>query len=164
MKPGEHPEFYRLPPPPGRSRESTIVLDEQGRFFHDSEPVEHDGMARAFARWIRRHPDNGRFILSNDYDWCYFAVSATPIFVTAAQPCDDEVELTLFDQTRELLDVASLWVDASGRLRCKVKQGSYEALFGQRAQLQLEPLLVAGEPPSLLLAGVLHPLLDHPPA
>src|SRR5262249_32567480 len=31
MKPGDHPDFFRLPPPPGRSRESRIVLDDLGR-------------------------------------------------------------------------------------------------------------------------------------
>ena len=25
MRPGDHPEFFRLPPPEGRSRESTVV-------------------------------------------------------------------------------------------------------------------------------------------
>jgi hypothetical protein len=80
MKPADHPEFFRLPPPEGRSRESTIVLGADGRFFHDGHEVTHPGMARAFATWIGKHPDDGRFILNNGYDWTYFTVEGTPFF------------------------------------------------------------------------------------
>src|SRR6185436_15407504 len=54
MKPGNHPDFFRLPPPPGRSRESRIVLDAEGRFSNAGIPIDHEGMAVAFASWIRR--------------------------------------------------------------------------------------------------------------
>ena len=73
MIPREQPEFFRLPPPAGRSRESTIRLDAIGRFFHDGEPVENLKMATAFHSWLARHPDDGRPILVNDYDWTYLA-------------------------------------------------------------------------------------------
>src|SRR6187455_615956 len=84
-KPGDHPDFFRFPAPPGQSRESSIVLDAQGRFWHDGALVEHPGMARAFAGWIGRHPDNGRFILSNDFDWTYFTVRDVPLFVRSVR-------------------------------------------------------------------------------
>ena len=57
MLPVEHPEFFRRPPPPGQSRESSIRLDADGRFWHAGELVRHPGMQAAFATWIRRHPD-----------------------------------------------------------------------------------------------------------
>src|SRR5262249_19631665 len=47
MKPGDHPDFYRLAPPPGASRESTIVLDAEGRFWHDGERVDHGALEQA---------------------------------------------------------------------------------------------------------------------
>ena len=61
MKPSYHPEFFRLPPPAGASRESSIVLTADGRFYHDGAEVTHPGMAKAFATWIARHPDDGRY-------------------------------------------------------------------------------------------------------
>ena len=63
-KPGDHPEFFRFPAPEGRSRESTIRLDGEGRFFHDDEPVAHPKLAAALHTWIARHPDDGRYILT----------------------------------------------------------------------------------------------------
>jgi len=140
MKPGDHPEFYRFPAPAGRSRESTIALDAEGNFFHDDAPVEHAGLHKALAKWVRRHPDDGRYILSNDYDWCYFAVAETPLFVRGLQIGDDGVTLQLFDDTEERLDPTTLSVDDEGHLRCVVR-GDMPARFQRTAQLAIEPLL-----------------------
>ena len=84
MRPGDHPDFYRLPAPEGRSRESTIVLDREGRFWHDGRIVEHAGLGAALHSWIARHPLDGRYILTNGYDWTYFTVDDAPFFVRSA--------------------------------------------------------------------------------
>src|SRR5690606_13637499 len=81
VKPADHPEFFLRPPPPGRSRESTLRLDREGRFWHDGRRVEHPGMARSFAAWMDRHPVDGRFILNNGYDWTYLEVEDAPCHV-----------------------------------------------------------------------------------
>ncbi|HSC86511.1 MAG TPA: hypothetical protein VLC09_04545 [Polyangiaceae bacterium] len=141
MKPGEHPEFFRFPAPEGRSRESSIVLDGSGRFWHEGELVEHAGMARAFASWIRRHPDDGRFILSNDYDWTYFTVEDVPYFVRHLRVDEAGAKLQLSDGSDEPLDVASLREGRGGALYCRVKQGAFEARFTPEAQTLLAPLL-----------------------
>ena len=101
MKPIEHPEFFRLPPPAGSSRESTIVLDADGRFGHDGQPVSHPGLKRAFASWITRHPDDGRYILCNGYDWTYFRVEGTPFFVLGVRAAGDQLWLGLSDGSEE---------------------------------------------------------------
>ena len=108
QKPGDHPEFFRLPPPPGRSRESTIVLSKEGRFFHEGAPVEHPGMQRAFASWLTRHPDDGRYILSNGYDWSYLTVEGASRFVHAVRDAAGRPLLELLDGTELPLDPASL--------------------------------------------------------
>src|SRR5512138_1092762 len=81
MKPGDHPEFFRFPAPEGRSRESTIRLDAEGRFWHEQLLVEHRKLAAAMHTWISRHPDDGRYILTNGYDWTYFTVEDAPYTV-----------------------------------------------------------------------------------
>jgi hypothetical protein len=162
MKPGDHPEFFRLPPPPGASRESTIVLDREGRFHHDGAPVEHPGLARGFASWISTHPDDGRYILENGYDWCYFTVEDTPYFIDAVVLRDGAVVLELFDGTSEPLDPATLRCDAEGALRVRVKSGRHAARFSRQAQLMIEPWLREGqregEPPALEIAGARYPI------
>ena len=101
MRPGDHPEFFRFPAPEGRSRESSIVLDAQGRFHHDGELVEHPGMARAFASWIDRHPDDGRFILNNGYDWSYFRVEDVPFFVLGVREQAGQARALALGRQRE---------------------------------------------------------------
>ena len=145
MKPGDHPDFFRLPPPPGRSRESTIRLDEDGRFWHDEQLVTHEGMAKAFASWIGRHPDDNRYILSNGYDWSYFTVADVPYFVNAVRTEPDRAVLLLSDGSEEPLVPDTLQVGARDALYVRVKGGAFEARFSPGAQAALGPLLVEGE-------------------
>lgn len=153
MKPGEHPEFFRLPAPPGRSRESTIRLDASGTFWHDGARVEHAAMARAFATWIDRHPDDGRFILNNGYDWTYFTVADVPFFVEGLRLDGEGATLLLSDGSEEPLDAESLSVGQGDAVFVRVKQGRFEARFRPQAQTALMPLLEPGpegEPEILL--------------
>jgi hypothetical protein len=147
MKPGDHPEFFRLPPPPGRSRESRIVLDAEGRFWNGEQPIEHAGMATAFASWIRKHPDDGRFILANGYDWTYFTVVDVPFFVKGVEsrgPGRPPI-LRLSDGTEEPLDAASVTASEAGVLYARVKGGEFEARFTPAAQSALVDVVVEGE-------------------
>jgi len=137
MRPGDHPDFFRLPAPEGRSRESTIRLDPQGRFFHEGELVTHRAMARAFASWIARHPDDGRFILTNGYDWTYFTVDGAPYFVEGVRATAGGPVLVLFDGSEEPLDPATLALDSDGIFTAKVKGGAFDARFMRSAQLEL---------------------------
>jgi hypothetical protein len=140
MKPGDHPEFFRFPAPEGRSRESSIVLGKEGRFFHEGEPVAHPGMHRAFASWLRRHPDDGRYILSNGYDWTYLTVEGPSRFVQSVRNVDGRPQLELLDGLEARLDPSALRVDAQGRLSVGLAEGE-PATFTAAAQLQLAPWL-----------------------
>ena len=145
MKPGDHPEFFRFPAPEGRSRESTIRLDAEGRFFHDEHPVEHPKLAQAFHTWIARHPDDGRFILTNGYDWTYFTVEDVPYFVLAVRASDGDAILVLSDGTEEPLDPSTVRAGSRGDLYLSVKAGHaggpFDAKLTRFAQTQLEPFL-----------------------
>lgn len=140
MKPGDHPEFFRFPAPEGRSRESTIRLDGEGRFFHDGQPVEHMKLAQALHTWIARHPDDGRWILTNGYDWTYFVVDDVPFFVRSVRDEGGEAILTLSDGTEEPLDPSTVHANERGELYLTVKK-DFPAKMTRYAQTQLEPFL-----------------------
>jgi hypothetical protein len=146
MKPGDHPEFFRFPAPEGRSRESTIRLDAEGRFHHEGALVEHKGLAAALHGWISRHPDDGRYILTNGYDWTYFIVDDAPYYVRSVRLEDDRVVLVLSDATEEAWDPSSTRVADDDALYAQVKRdakgGPFEAKLTRHAQLQLAPILV----------------------
>ena len=144
MKPGDHPDFFRLPPPPGRSRESRIVLDELGRFWNGPIPIDHEAMATAFASWITTHPDDGRFILTNGYDWTYFTVKDAPFFVRHVENTSGGPLVRLFDGTEEPLDPASVTVSEDGVLYVRVKGGRFEARLSPAAHKEMVDVLDEG--------------------
>ena len=143
MKPGDHPEFFRFPAPAGTSRESTIRLDREGRFWHDGAPVEHPKLADALHSWIARHPDDGRWILTNGYDWTYFTVDDTAFVVRSVEGADVP-ELRLSNGALVPLDPDRLTLGADGALyaRVRVKDLEADARFTRFAQNQLAPWLV----------------------
>src|ERR1700712_3343734 len=120
MKPGEHPEFFRFPAPEGRSRESKIRLDTEGHFHDNEEPVEHMKLAAALHTWIGRHPEDGRYILTNGYDWTYFTVDDAPYFVRALRLEPARIVLVLSDGTEEAWDPSTSRVGPDGALRANV--------------------------------------------
>jgi hypothetical protein len=154
MKPGDHPEFFRLPPPPGASRDSTIRLDRDGRFFHDGGLVDKRALSEALHRWVDRHPDDGRYILTNGYDWTYFEVEDTPCFVVGVKgrPPAPPV-LVLAGGNEEPLDPSTLVADADGACFVTVRGGKFEARLLRQAQNELEPWLLADAPPRLAIEG-----------
>jgi hypothetical protein len=151
MKPGDHPDFYRVAPPPGASRESSIRLDADGKFWHDGARVEHAALEKAMHRWIARHPDDGRFILTNGYDWTYFQVDDAPYTVRTLRVLPDRALLELSDETEESLVPETLMVGPGDALYVKVKGGQFEARFSRHAQTALAPLLEEATDGALLL-------------
>ena len=99
-------------------------------------------MARAFASWIARHPDDGRFILTNQFDWTYFTVEDVPFFVRGLKDISGAPLLVLSDGSEERLAPHTLESDARHALYCRVKQGQFEARFTPEAQTLLAPWLV----------------------
>jgi hypothetical protein len=144
LLPIDHPDFFDLPAPPGRSRESQIVLDAEGRFWDHGEPVTHRGMLDAFATWIRRHPRDGRYVLCNGYDWTYFRVHDVPFFVRGLGGTPEQPTLLLSDRSEERLDPTRFTVGSNDALYVWVKGGQFEARFTPAAQLALAPFLVEG--------------------
>ncbi len=164
MKPGDHPDFFRLPPPPGASRDSTIHLDRHGVFFHDGERVEKESLARALHRWVAFHPDDGRPILTNGYDWTYFTVEDTPLFVEALSGTTRGAPtLRLSDGTEEALDPTAVLVDEDGVCFARVKAGRALARFWRHAQASLAPYLAEDEPPRLVIDGAAYAVRPRPP-
>ncbi len=125
----------------GRTRETTIVRDAQGRWFHDGQPLEHPNLTRAFDRWIERAGD-GRYCLKNGINWAYFTLQGPPFFVRSlrVQP-GGRVELLLSNDARELLRADSLRLGPDGALHCDVGDGSMVARFDRHAAAQLEALI-----------------------
>lgn len=143
MKPGDHPDFFRLPPPPGTSRESSLRLDREGQFWFEGERVEHPRLLNALHAWVARHPDDGRYILTNGYDWTYLQVDDVPFFVRSVREAGEGLELELSDGSAVPFSGEGLAVgdDEGLYTPVTVKGDPFEAKFTRYAQAQLEPWL-----------------------
>lgn len=124
----------------GRSRETTIHRDAEGRWFHDGEPLEHVNLTRAFDSWVEL-ADDGRYCLKNDINWAYITLEGSAHFVRSARVADDGVWLSLSNGTQELLVGASLRQNDSDVLYCNVCEGRLTARFDRHAATQLAELL-----------------------
>lgn len=124
----------------GFSRESKIRIDEDGHLTHEGEPVAHAGLARAMMAWLTRHPENGRWVLENGWDWCYVTVDDVPWVARVVRLDREEGLVVALDDGAEE-PLAGPWVDESGRIRGTVKPagrgGPHPAKLSRHAQLSL---------------------------
>lgn len=125
------------------SPESQIVLDRQGRWWNEGEPIEHPNVVRAFNQWIQRHAD-GRYMLKNSISWAYIHVLGTPLFVENLRlESGGEITLMLSNGAEEPWSERtsnSLGVDADNCMFC-VATHDMPALFRAQALQALGPVL-----------------------
>lgn len=142
------------------SRESKIHIDRAGRFWHEGELVEHEGLARAFATWVRWDDESQRFQLRNELDWCWITVEDAPLVVSSASVLDDgRVRLSLSDGSTEMLALETVRIDGDDVPYCTVREGALDARFLQAAAFSLlEHAEPDGDRWSLVLGGARHPL------
>lgn len=126
----------------GRTRETSIRRDAGGRWFNGEDRVEHPILARRFDGWIDRAED-GRFCLSNDVNWAYFALEGPAYFVRAAAVGEggEGVTLQLSGDRTEILDPKTLRQDEHGALWCDVREGRCPARFDNNAAASLADII-----------------------
>lgn len=149
----------------GFSRESKLRIDAEGRLLHEGEPVGHAAMARAMMGWLTRHPDDGRWVLENGWDWCYLAVDDVPWVARNARVEGEALIVSLADGTEAPL--ADLHADRDGGVRGSVKAGArggpHPTKLSRTAQLSLVDRLVEHDGGiALALDGRVVPLLERP--
>ncbi|MDH5674012.1 MAG: DUF1285 domain-containing protein [Myxococcales bacterium] len=148
----------------GRSRETTIRRDAEGRWYHDGAPLEHPGLCRSFDAWVERAED-GRYCLKNDINWAYCEIEGPAFFVrTVHVEQGGTVRLSLSGDLLETLDPQSLRQDTHGVLYCDVR-GGLPARFDRHAAAGLEHHIEADAEGVYLQLGaskVRPPLVDDP--
>lgn len=128
----------------GRTRETSIERDAQGRWFFEGAPLTHPNLVRSFNQWIGRAED-GRYCLSNDINWAYIALSGPPHFVRSARVEGEGkgavVRLALSNGRSEALRPQTLRQDPEGALYCDVGPEPLTARFDSGAAAALSSLL-----------------------
>src|SRR5699024_9959494 len=121
----------------GRSRETQIRRDAQGRWWNGDDAITHPLLAKRFDGWIARAAD-GRLCLENDINWAYVAIEGPPYFVRSLHiesGSIDHVTLHLSGERDAALDPTTLREGPDGSLTCEVL-GGLEARFDSHASMQ----------------------------
>ncbi len=143
-------------------RRTGLRLDREGRWWHEGDPVEHDGLRRALFRWLDRLED-GRFVLRLDEErFAFVEVEDTPFIVRTLdlETTSKEVRITLHlnDGREEELAYGSLSVAPDNALTCEV-YGRFRARFSRGAYYLLGELIEETDAGfSLRAAGQLWPV------
>lgn len=116
--------------------DSGLRLDRELRWWHDDDPVEHPKIIEAFNRGLTPTED-GKFLLRFGSDWCFVEVEDAAYEVRGWDFENDGVRIHLSDATSEMLDGATVSLDADGIVTCRVKGGRARARFSRSAQAQL---------------------------
>ena len=131
-----------------RLRDSGIRIERAGRFWHEGQTVQHEGLRQALFRWLDRLAeddpgaapgDAGRYVLRLDARrFAYLDVDDTPLVATSLRWDDDRgAWLGLNDGSEEPLDPRTLSIDGAGVLRCWVRAGKLEARLATSAAVTL---------------------------
>lgn len=131
--------------------DSGLVIDGEGRWFHDGEPIENERILAVFNQGLARD-EQGRVVLRVGADWCVVTALDAPVQVLSARAEGERVLLELSTGTTEPLAEATLELRGEV-LYCTVSSGLL-ARFGRSAQFSLGELLEPrGEGFALNLGG-----------
>jgi hypothetical protein len=118
-------------------RNSGISLDRDGRFHHEGSPIENDRIQTLFRASLEVRED-GEVLLRVGKQWCYVHCEGVALFVRSVCRREGEgLELTLSDDSREMLQNDSLRIVENNDLYCAVKEGFLNARFLRGAYHQV---------------------------
>jgi hypothetical protein len=118
-----------------------IVLDAEGHFTHQGQPICHERLRQLFHRSIAR-TTGGTWVLHIPPYSYPIQVADTPYHVRSLEvmpggPGGERAVLHLSDGTEEVLDPLTLRYVPGRGFYCRVKGGPFEARFNRPAYYQL---------------------------
>jgi len=121
-----------------------IFIDKEGNWYHKGAPMVHKPFILDFYRNMFMD-EQGRCLIRWDEKLCEVDLEDTPIVVRSVERGAEgerrKAILFLSDETREELDLDSLWIGPDNVLYAKVRQGTMPARFLRPAYYQLMELL-----------------------
>ncbi len=145
---------------------SPIKIDKEGRWYFQGEEITHRKTYLLYCRSLTRD-DGGRIVLRVGSEECPVEVEDAPFvvmtveFVSPVPGREEEIWLTLNDETREKLVPETLRIGLENIPYCQVRNGMFEARFSRNAYQVLLPHILPDERENrffLSLNGKKYPL------
>jgi hypothetical protein len=121
-----------------------IKIDKEGRWFFQGEEITHRKTYLLYCRSLTRD-DAGQIVLRVGREECPVEVEDAPFmvmtleFVSPGPAGEEEVWVTLNDETREKLSPETLRIGPENIPYCKVRNGLFDARFSRNAYQLLVP-------------------------
>lgn len=110
-----------------RFRQTGIRLDREGRLWHEGGQVEHDGLRRAFLRWLDVLDDGRPVLRLDEKRYAYLDVEDAHLLVVSARWQGDRAFVTSNDGAEQELEYRSLVVGADEALYCRLRGDRLDA-------------------------------------
>ncbi|MGC1402294.1 MAG: hypothetical protein WA974_05125 [Thermodesulfobacteriota bacterium] len=124
-----------------------IFVSKDGKWYHEGAEIIH----RPIFLWLIQSlekTEDGLFIVNLNNQKCVLEVEDTPLVVRQVDLVrektkgKDQIRLTLNDESQEILDPETVWINKESVLYCQVKDGRFPARFLRPAYYQLAEYIV----------------------
>jgi uncharacterized protein len=118
-----------------------IFIDKEGRWFYQGSEMVRRDIVLLFYRHLHRDAQ-GRYLIRLAEEESYLEVEDTAFVISRIdlQPdgeCEACFHIWLNDDSREVLNLDTLFVGKRNVLYCSVKEGEFPARFQRQAYYQL---------------------------
>ena len=114
------------------SDQATISIDKEGNWFYQGQQIVNRQVYLLFSQNLERDA-SGRYVLRIGDETCPIAVEDTPFVITdiclvsQEEPAKNSFNIRLNDETEEVLNLDTLYVEKDNVLYCEVKGGKFRA-------------------------------------
>lgn len=133
-----------VPPDPALGQGEELRLSQDGRWFHDGDPIRHARLCALLDRSVA-HDEQGRLIVTTGRDRLPLVSDDAPLRIKTARAGDGPLIQVVRDGREEpLTSTSALCIDEDGRVRSRVtgpRGGLLWALWERPAVQALMPLL-----------------------
>ena len=116
--------------------ENEIRIDKEGNWFYNSAPIINRNVFLLFSKSLEKD-HTGAYLLRIDQETSPVIVEDTPFVVVDALKDGDVLKIQLNDETQEVLDFGSFYIDKNNVPYCAVKDGRFSARFLRKAYYRI---------------------------
>ena len=131
------PEPEKFPPIAG----SDIRIDPEGRWFYRDMEMTRRNVVQLFYKHLMQDP-SGEYFIKIGPQLCPVKVEDAPYVVWSIRYAEkngklEYLDLLLSDDSTEMLDPATLWIDDRNIPYCRIRNGRFTARFSKTSYYRI---------------------------
>jgi len=118
-----------------------IFIDKEGNWYQDGIPILHR-WTYLYNNQLLQKDDQEQYFIDEGRGKIYIAVEDTPFIIKNIELRDNSLFLILNDETEELLEFDTLYLNTDNIPYVKVKNSRFDARFSRPAYYEIMKLLI----------------------